>query len=369
MKTKNLIIFIALFTGILFNACKKEEQNLPEDKSILPTAFKVDIPQSISSSQTTKSLQGDTIQGNEIYQLLRVFIHVGEFSAEIVQNLMLAIAVYHIDHAMTLSYQSDGAGEDGRTKNLVVIESSSFENATWQYQLTITDAASESNADGGKALQVFWNLSPVKGIAILKPYNCNRNDTSSGQAMLRIDYSEAGEYGYEKHMIVSISDLTVADPLVDPYSMSALKMFAGKTGNIVDVYGNSNHPNAKFYTDNVGFNWAFVAAGNESSDIGVAEVGLPPSNLDNDTRDSLLGYYAIKDVLNREIFEMWPTLDSAAVAAYLYNTEAPGFFNANGFIQGGTAPSSDYTDLVTRIQNLTPYKPLDVSNLSVEFKQ
>ena len=129
-------------------------------------------------------------------------------------------------------------GDDGRTKNLVVVETSAFEGETWNYQLTITDALSEGDEDGGKAMQVFWNGNPTKGIAIMKPYNMDRvNDADAGDAKYRIDYSEAGEHSYEASMIVSIAGLELPDPSVDQYAMNSLKMFVGKNGNQLDIYG------------------------------------------------------------------------------------------------------------------------------------
>ena len=79
-------------------------------------------------------------------------------------------------------------------------------------------------------------------------------------------------------------------------------MFAGIVGDNIDVYDNSYHPNATFFEGNSGFNWSFVASVSESMDIGVAEVSLPPSNLDEPGKETLLnpvsvlelGYEALK---------------------------------------------------------------------------
>jgi hypothetical protein len=267
---------------------------------------------------------------------------------------------------MSLSFESD---EDGRTKNLVVTENPSFEGENWDFMLTITDAMSESEPDGGKGLQIFWNRYPIKGIAIIKPFNTNRDeDQEFEEGIFRIDYSEGGEHGYENHMIVSIANLETASPLEDPFSINALKMFAGKEGDIIDVYGNSNHPNAKFFTEDVGFNWAFVASGSESKDIGVAEVGLPPSNLDEPNKKTLLDYYSIKNVFTREIYELWPTINQHNVDAYLHNTGAPGYFADHGFVSGGESPGEEYNDLEFRLSLLSPYNPKEISNLTINFK-
>lgn len=358
---------VLIFAALMISGCEKNPTPGPGEDTILPQNFKVDIPDAISrKASTQKSATVDTLRGNDIYEHLTNFINLGEGAAEIVQDIIATITVYQINQPMTFSFQSD---DDGRTKNAEVVSNSTYDGKTWEFQMTITDAESEGNDDGGKAIQIFWNRNPIDGVAILKPYNIDRrNDALLTDAMFRIDYSETGDHGYDAHMMVYIAGLPLADPLDDPYSMSTLKMFVGKKGNMVDVYGNSNHPNATFFAGHAGFNWAFVASGDDVQDIGVAEVGLPPSNLDEPSRSILLGYYSIKNVFSREIYEVWPGIDSASVEAYLYNTSAPGFFDAAGFVAGGTSPGSEYDPLVARIQELSPYNPKEISNLVISFK-
>lgn len=150
--------------------------------------------------------------------------------------------------------------------------------------------------------------------------------------------------------------------------MSGMKMFVGKKGDIVDVYGNSDHPNAVFFSAETGFSWSFVASGNDQLDIAVSEVGLPPSNLDEPSRTVLLEDYSIKNVFSNQIYTLWPNIDQTSVDAYLHNTEAPGFFNSNGFIQGGTSPGSEYDELEGRLPLMSPYNPNEISMLDIEFK-
>ena len=367
-KIKLTSIALFLMTSIFYFGCEPQPDMPKPETSILPERFGVDIPNSLSSENYLSSgrVAIDTLKGNEIYRHLNLFIHIGEEAANIVGEIIRGIRIYEINKPMSLSYESD---EDGRTKNLVVKENPSYDGENWDFMLTITDASSESELDGGKGLQIFWNRYPIKGIAILKPYNMNREeDFEFEDAMFRIDYSEAGEHGYESHMIVSIANLPIADPLDNPYSMSTLKMFAGKAGDNIDVYGNSNHPNATFFAGNSGFNWAFVASGSESKDIGVAEVGLPPSNLDEPSKETLLDYYSIKNVFTREIYSVWPNIDQSSVDAYLFNTGAPGYFADHGFISGGESPGEEYNDLEFRLSLISPYNPKEISNLSIEFK-
>ncbi|OFX46096.1 MAG: hypothetical protein A2046_04355 [Bacteroidetes bacterium GWA2_30_7] len=367
MKSNKIILGVfILLIGFIFTQCKKDEPE-PQvvEKNIVPSRFKVDIPESISSeNKQTKSTASDTLAGNDIYQHLRSFIFIGESAANIVQNIMVAIAVYEINKPMTTTFNGD---KDGRPKNLVVIENSQFENTTYEFQLTIIDANSSTEADGGKAIQVFWNTNPIKGIAILKPYNIDRtSNTNIPNAMYRIDYNEDGSLGYDAHMFVTIAGIPLS---TDIYAINTLKMFAGKKADIVDVYGNSNHPNAQFFTNETGFNWAFVASANQTGNVGIAEVGLPPSDLNSESRTDILETNSLYNVFYNHAHQAYPSADSTAIAPYLVNTQAPGYFNNYGFIQGGTAPSSNYTALESRIENLKPFNPSVISSLTLSFKE
>ncbi len=374
MKTTRFFLGTALLViALLIQSCDKLDQS--KDTGILPARFKVDVPSALSSDNTAvkssllKSAKGDTIKGDDIYGMLKVFIAIGEGAGDVVQGIIGAIAIYHIDKPMTLSYQSN---DDNRIKNLVVAENPSYDGRNWEYVLTITDAASENNADGGKALQIFWNRNPIEGIAIIKPYNCNRiKDALSLDATYKIEYSEVPSNGYDRQMTVEIAGLPMS--LTDQFAVKSLKMFVGKKDNFVDVYGNTDHPNAKFFTSTTGFDWAFVASGLADTNIGVAEVGLPPSTLDNSTRTVLLGDYSIKNVMTSQIndwflqaFGVSPNAND--LAKYLQNADAPGFFSDGGFIQAGTSPNAKYAPLVSRISDLTPYNPKILNDLTIQFK-
>jgi hypothetical protein len=266
---------------------------------------------------------------------------------------------------MSFTYQSE---EDGQAKNVVITSNSEFEEHFWEYQMNITDADSEGNEDGGIAVQIFWNRNPVKGIAIIKPSNFDNNsDENFANATFRIDYSETGD-NYEQEMTVYIAGLTLDNPLENPYSMETLKMTVGKNGNTIEVYGNSNHPNAVLFNSESGYNWAFVAAGSNVSDICVAEVALPPSELNSTSRSVLFGEYALQNVFSLQIYEMWPFILPELVETYLQNTEAPGYFNNNGFVSAGTAPGPEYEVFSTEIKTLCPFNPIEVSHLRIAFK-
>ncbi len=364
---KSVLFSIAAFVAVtlFFTSCETFPPGQAEN-SILPDKFSVDIPGALSEDASAlKSMDIDTLKGNDIYQHLRFFIHVGEGAADIVEGIIWSIRIYDIDRVKTLTYQSE---EDDRIKNLVVVAMPEFEDRTWDYGLTITDAASEVNPDSGKAVQIFWNENPREGVAILKPYNINRKDDSLlGEAMFRIDYSEAGEMGYDAHMIVSIADLPAVDPLLQPFAMDGMKMFVGKKGDYIDVYGNSSHPNAKLLTSATGYNWAFVASGETEEDIACAEVGLPLSTLDAEGRQVLLEEHSIRNVFTNEVLTVWPNASQELIDAWLANTEAPGYFDKNGFVQGGTAPDDSYNNVADRILGLSPYNPKTIANLRILF--
>jgi len=379
MKIIKRLFPAVILIALLIQSCELDELRTQDEKSgILPDRFKIDIPGSLSSNQksssisqkSTESVQVDTLNGNAIYAHLTNFIAVGEAGAEIIENIILAIALYDIDEPMTLSFESK---DDGRVKNLVVEEGGEYAERMWNYVLTITDADSETDPDGGKALQIFWNTNPIEGIAILRPYHIDRaHDRAALDAVVRLEYSEAGTSEYDAYMVVEIAGMPMPDPRLDPYALNSLKMYVGKSGDRIDVFGNSDHPNAYFFTEKTGFDWAFVASGYDSKNIGVAEVGLPPSTLDETNREVLLKDYSIKNVLTEEINqwfidEIGLHPDSSDLAIYLRNADAPGFFADHGFVQGGISPGEEYNELVNQIKKLSPFNPKSINELQIDF--
>ncbi len=369
LRMRTLISFLAsLMLIVAFSSCEKDELDpIDQPDSIVPDRFRIEIPGAISSSQNLKSGQADTLNGNDVYQHLRTFIAVGEFGAELAESVMLMIAVNNLNRPLELTFISD---DDGRSKHLKIIENVEFENHVWQYRLTIKDI--DGDADNGSdntAIQVFWNLNPLEGVAILNPYNIDRNTESIYKnTQFRVDYSETGNMGYETHMIVSFTGFPLPSPLLNPYAVSKMKMFVGKNGDMISLYGNSEHPNAFFFSEETGFNWAFAAAASESQNIAVAEVGLPPMTLDADDRETLLDTYSLRNVFRNQILAIWPGIDQELLDAYLYNTQAPGFFDNAGFVKAGTAPSENYLPYLDKVSTLTPYNPSYIYNMNIQFE-
>lgn len=373
MKRSKSILY-SLLAGVamtLFTTSCEENPELVVQEDILPTAFRVDIPSAITNASQSGRISGrtkaDTLKGNAIYLNLATFIAVGDGAGEIVEDIIIGLKKHQINRVISLSYISD---DDNRVKNLNVTSDVELDGKLWEYMLIVTDAESENNSDGGKAMQIFWNhRKPFEGIAILKPYNIDRKENPKAiDAIFRIDYTEVSDKGYDAEMEVQISGLPLENPLVNQFSISSLHMFAGKKGDIVDVYGNSNHPNARLFSTTTGFNWAFVGSGSDPKNVGVAEVGLPPSDLDESDRTILLKDYSIKNVFTDQINEFFPGIDQDLVDAYLSNTAAPGYFGNNqGFISGGVSPGPVWDAYAARLDNLSPFNPLATSNLKVDF--
>ena len=99
----------------------------------------------------------------------------------------------------------------------------------------------------------------------------------------------------------------------------------------------------------------------------MAEVGLPLSTVDSERRDVLLGEYSIYNVLYNEVKTVWPDASEEILNEWLVNTEAPGYFDVEGFIQGGEAPGDEYLPLVRRIGALSPYNPKTIATLEIVF--
>jgi hypothetical protein len=81
----------------------------------------------------------------------------------------------------------------------------------------------------------------------------------------------------------------------------------------------------------------------------------------------LLNENSIYNVLYNEVKTIWPHASEEILEAWLSNTEAPGFFNRQGFIQGGEAPGDEFLPLVDRIADLTPYNPKSIASLEINF--
>jgi len=352
-----MFVILALFSTVWLSC---EKNTTDKDKNLVPENFAIDLPSSISSPNTLKSVNGDTLKGGDIYKYLRFFIYIGEESAKLVNGVMLTIRTLDINEPMQLDYTS---ADDNRAKHLVVIENPVYQGQNWEFGMTVTD-------QNNQALQIFWNRSPVKGIAILKASTFDNTYTDHKDMTIKVEYSEA-ESAYKQQMVVSITGFT--QPANDIFALNNMKMFVGKNGDVIEIYGNSNHPKASFIDKTVtgGFNWAFTARADIKANIAVAAVCIPPSSLANNT--NIIDTYSIENVLRAEVNKVYTGIDQALLnwylSMYLADAKKPGYFDKNGFISSGTnKPSiSGFTDTFINLSTLTPYVPVNVRDLNISF--
>jgi hypothetical protein len=363
MKRINFLNYLAAIalSLIVVTACKKDKTETKETpKKIVPTTMTVDVPSSISAQNLSKSAKGNELKGDDIYRSLRGFVWIGANGAKIINGLCYIVQAYDLTKVTTVTF----TGGDGKLKTLTMTQNPTIGGATWEWEMQVTDY------DGSKALQFYWNVSPVKGVAIFQASKLNHTDIFSAihaNAIIKIEYSEA-EANYSKQMIVTIDSLT----LIHTNDPNKIKMFVGKrtSDGLLDVWGNSNSPNAKIYDQSHtgGYQWAFVAHADQDVDIAVAKVSLPPCNyLKSDT--SLWGTYSIYNVLHKELTDLGA--NQATVDEYVKNAKAPGYFmKGTGFLScGPVAPTtpSGFTTTFCDLSALFPYVPNEIKTLKVVF--
>jgi hypothetical protein len=351
-------LFLGFFAiALLLSGCSKDSSTNPEEQSILPPSFNVDIPDAISYEAGLQKTLQDTVTGGLVYGNIGLYIHIGDASAELVNDIIAKIKKYDINQAMEITYTSE---DDSRVKKLVVKENVAAAGATWQYEMRITDG------DSLLAFQLLWNTNPVKGIAVLYPKYMNKSESSFISGMMyKVEYNEADNY-YDKTMTVSISGL----PVVGTFGLNNLKMFVGKKGSLFDIYGNSNHPYMVLFDNTYqgGRNYAFRARAESILNIGLAELALPPSTVR--TTEGMFADYSVYKVFKDEINKVMPGLDSNLVNYYLANTKAPAYFvKGEGFVSAGAPPANvaGFTESFINISSLIPYIPYDIKTLKVEF--
>lgn len=356
-------VFI-LFMVVLFSGCKKEKDDVipPVTTTQTPSTFKVDVPSSLNSPDSAKSINTiDTLSGDDIYRNLRTFINVGCAAADVIQNIMTAIHSMSITTSMSFTWTSN---VDGRSKSFTVVQNQAFNGTTYQFRLTISDGSSQ-------AIQVFWNNSPVKGVAIISPYDWDRTHFGTQYSSTRymVEYSEAGEGGYDKQMTVSIVQFPQLVAGFTNY-INNLKMFVGKKNNLLTIFGNSNHPSATLVDVNlVGKDYAFVAHSDANLNIGVAKVAITPSTVSTVT--DIFNAYSVDSVLSSEIHTVYPAATQAQINSYLSYTDQPAYFvSTQGFVScGANIPgNTGFTTSFIDLSGLSPYIPSDIKNLTISFQ-
>jgi hypothetical protein len=361
---KKLILIGLVAISII--SCKKNNDTSGSTNSLLPTKINIDMPSALSAQPSSnKSATTDTIKGNDLYNQLRAFIWIGDQSARVVQEIINAISKYNINKAMSIDFTSN---DDGHKKHLEVTEKATFNNKIYQYKMVISDSIHPG-------LQMFWNTQPVEGVAIMSPEWMNRNTLNTG-AMYMIEYGQGTSTKYDKQMTVSISGL----PVIGVWGLDNLKMFVGKKGNLLEVYGNSDHPKAIILnTKNTdGFSYSFTARVDTASNIAVVNLGLPGTSLAK--TDSIFTTYSITNVFSGELHWVFDPLltgkpqivkdyYNAKITSWLQNAQIPAYFKNKGFVSCGTVIPSGFYAGFSNLSTLLPYAPVDVKNLKVQFAQ
>ncbi len=297
----------------------------------------MDIPTALSNTNGGLSARvagdGDgIIEENEIYAAVPHFIRLGEASAEIVEVTLIVGAM--LEQLNIRSYEFTDES-DQRAKRIDLTENATRGGVDYEFEMTILDVE-----DGALALQLLWNSSNgVEGIGIMQPYNINRvENLNAPDAFYKISYSE-NDPNYEATMLVSISGIdldedgsgTIEDD--EKGNINNLQMFVGKNGDIVEVRGNSNHPEITIIDQSFtgGRNYAFVGRGDESTDLGVINLWLPPSGL---TTNSFIegGDYSVFDVLDEEIKAVGFT-NQEIIDEILVEAQSPAYFNPDYSIE------------------------------------
>ena len=163
MKKINLLTLLSLVVLLLFAAsCDDSIDTPPAKEDILPERFSIDVPDPLANPDAVNGRKDGRVEegelnGNEIYELLSFFIAIGDGAGDLTEAILGGVSQFDVDGEFFFTYESD---DDQRVKNLRVISDATYEGVDYQYSLTITDAESEGNDDGGKAMQIFWNKSP-----------------------------------------------------------------------------------------------------------------------------------------------------------------------------------------------------------------
>lgn len=352
MKKVSLLMFLIVF---IWSCTEEEKQENIETQ--FPETFTVDIPSTLSNSAGLEAGRihktGESISGADIYGALREFIHIGEQAAEVLQEIVIVVGIVHAVDVETFTITSE---DDGRQKTFTFSDEVTYGGTAFEHEMIVEDE------DGSLALQVVWNSNPVNGTAIMNPYHLNRLEGEQFiETFYRLDYQES-EDSDTKAMTVMV------DGFPNEGELDKLIMTVVNSGDIYEVYGNSNHPdltliNEELSTDR---NYAFVARADDANEIAVAEVALPPSSVET---DDVMDDYSIYSVFEEEIKSIGIS-NQEVIDAILTNAQPLAYFDeTTGFLgSGDNVPENEAFNIgFIHLSALSPYIPSDVASLTVGF--
>ncbi|MFN0047578.1 MAG: hypothetical protein ACKVOU_00475 [Cytophagales bacterium] len=374
MKTnvKSAFSIIAL-AAFLFSCSKEVTPKIAT--SDVPQNFNVEIPNSISPEfssarrleNASKMAANDTVfDGGAVYEGIRGYIAIGELSARSITEIMKVASALVSNNISSINYNGDN---DKKPKNLTLSKDAVYLNKKYAFKMVVIDLNTSNTG-----LEVFWNTNPIDGIAILKPIDFDRDEENARHPnqLLRVDYAENSTLGYEKQMTVYITGRNTPED----GDLNNLKMFAGIKGNILDVYGNSNHPSTSLFKMG-SVNYSFRAKCDIAQDIAVAQVILPPSTVTSLSATDISTKYSVKNIITNWAIAEYPALATTEgkifLNKYLKNTNPPGYFVATkGFVAAETIPviaGTNFSSQITDLSSLNFYIPSDIKNLSIGFSQ
>lgn len=353
MKKYNWFLLILVVPFLLNTSCKKRS-----DSDVVPDNIKVKLSDAISVPDLDKKelILLDTISGRDLYQNLRTLIYVSDFASTLIESTLQSVKLYKIDKPMQFSYISF---DDDEVKNVIVTEAANYDKLLWDYGLVIT------NDKDQKGFELFWNMNPLKVIAILKPGTYNSKALVMRNAMIRVDYSESDQF-YDRTMMVRIAQM---DSL-DRKFMKNMKIFLGQKGDNIDFFGNTIHPSGYIMNPDYtgGLAWSFKGRNNTNLDIAVAKCALPPVSLSNTKMATLWMDYSMDTVLQKDMESVYTDVPVEMLEPYLVNARGLAYFiGPAGFAGSGDTPpaNSGFTSTFIDLGNLEPWAPQDVYNMSI----
>lgn len=359
---KQFSLILILFSVVLFVSCGDDEETsdpVTPSESVVPSTFRVDIPPSISSESSGGKVSADPdslFDMSFIYEAIPGFIEIGESAALTVEEIMVTIQKYNLSRAQAVSFVSD---DDGRDKELIVRENVTASDEMYEYGMQIIDVD-----DQEVAMQVFWNTNPVKGFAIMNVFQIDRENDENlySDTYYKIAYSEA-DTAADATMEVWIANFPIEN--ADSFGVDNFRMFVSKSGDVVTVNGNSNHPNMAFENGTsgiVGRNYAFRARADEANDVGVIEVGLPPSDVN--MPNAVYRDYNILEVVRAEY-------GSGIDSTLVFNYKAPGYFSEDGGFLGDGDYNADpnlFPASFVSLNGLRSFVPSEIRDLEISFE-
>jgi len=362
MINKPKILGAILLVLTILTSCDQFNQEPLEEEEIeiIPDKVYVEIPSAICSSELEDRFK--TMTGDSIYNYMRYFVYLSQNANSIVQktyNRLLSI-----DNQGVLEYSFTGV--DGVTKNVIIRKNYPINGDSTYYYMEIYN---RSYSD--LALQSVWKLNPMKQIIVFQPSKLDQNEmTDHPNALVRIEYQIHPE-GIDYDTLSSTFIYGLSDTIAHIYTPDNILLSIGKKGNMIDLIGSTNNPNAYFFDTNYtgGRNWTFFAKADNAKNIACAQIALPPSWLEN--IENIFVDYSIKNVLADEIrisnpeFANLTDIELFTMAGINpEELESPGYFNSEGFISAGPNIPPGYENL-NNFELFVPYIPKTVRDSTI----